>query len=141
MKIENGDEKYPEGHFVSIWIGAGIAIGAGIGVPFGIAIGNPAFLGIGLPIGLSIGVAIGSSIEARYKKEGKCLKQYYRYEERHRVVDGVKQKRCCRCKRWKAESEFYKSRSYKDGLQFWCKACANKATNESRKKRRTTVRK
>jgi hypothetical protein len=70
-----------------------------------------------------------------YKKEGKGLKQYYRYEERHRVVDGVKQKRCSRCKKWKAESDFYKSRSYKDGLQFLCKACSNKATNKARKKR------
>ena len=72
----------------------------------------------------------------RYKKEGEGLKQYYRYEERHRVIDGVKQKRCCRCKRWKAESDFYKSRLRKDGLQFWCKACANKATNKAHKKRR-----
>ncbi len=77
----------------------------------------------------------------RNKKEGKGLKTYYRYEECHRVVDGVKQRRCCRCKRWKAESEFYKSRSCKDGLQVRCKACSNKATNKSRKKRRTAVRK
>jgi len=71
----------------------------------------------------------------RYKKEGKGLKQYYRYEECHRVVDGVKQKRCRRCKRWKAESDFYKARSNKDGLAVWCKECANKATNKARKKR------
>ncbi len=76
----------------------------------------------------------------RYKKEGKGLKTYYRYEECHRVVDGVKQKRCRRCKSWKTESEFYKNRSCKDGLQFRCKACANKATNKSHKKRRTAVR-
>jgi len=76
----------------------------------------------------------------RYKKEGKGLKTYYRYEECHRVVDGVKQKRCRRCKRWKTESEFYKNRSCKDGLQFRCKACANKATNKAHKKRRTAVR-
>ncbi len=69
--MENDREQYPEGHFVNIWIGVGIALGAGMGVPFGIAIGNPAFIGIGLPIGLSIGVAIGSSIEAQYRKEGK----------------------------------------------------------------------
>ena len=79
-------------------------------------------------------------IRERYKKEGKGLKTYYRYEECHRVVDGVKQKRCRRCKSWKTESEFYKSRSYKDGLQFRCKACANKATNKSHKKRRKAVR-
>jgi hypothetical protein len=76
----------------------------------------------------------------RCKKEGRGLKTYYRYEECHRVVDGVKQKRCRRCKSWKTESEFYKNRSYKDGLQVPCKACSDKATNKSRKKRRTAVR-
>ncbi len=71
----------------------------------------------------------------RYKEEGKGLKTYYRYEECHRVVDGVKQKRCRRCKRWKAESDFYKLRSNKEGLSFWCKECANKAASKARKKR------
>ncbi len=74
-------------------------------------------------------------IRERYKKEGKGLKTYYRYEECHRVVDGVKQKRCRRCKSWKTESDFYKRRSNKDGLAVWCKECANKATNKARKKR------
>ena len=76
----------------------------------------------------------------RYKKDGKGLKQYYRYEERHRVVDEVKQKRCSRCKRWKAESDFYKKHQHKDGLAMWCKECLDKATNKSRKNRRTAVR-
>ncbi len=70
----------------------------------------------------------------RYKKERVGMKQYYRYEERHRVVDAVKQKQCCRCKRWKAESEFYKRKARKDGLQYCCKVCANKATNKAHKK-------
>ncbi len=75
-----------------------------------------------------------------YKKEGKGLKKYYRYEERHRVVDGVKQKRCSKCKRWKAESDFYKAHINKDGLAVWCKECSDKATNKAHKKRRLTVR-
>ncbi len=74
-----------------------------------------------------------------HKKEGKGLKTYYRYEECHQVVDGVKQKRCSRCKRWKAESGFYKRRSNKDGLAVWCKECSDKATNKARKKRRTAI--
>ena len=61
----------------------------------------------------------------RYRKKGKDLKTYRRYEEFHRVVDGAKQKRCWKCKRWKAESEFYKDRSRKDGLQFMCKTCSD----------------
>jgi hypothetical protein len=75
-----------------------------------------------------------------YKKDGKGLKQYLIYEERHRVVDGVKQKRCSMCKKWKAESEFYKKRRHKDGLATCCKECSNKATNKAHKKRRLAVR-
>jgi hypothetical protein len=78
---------------------------------------------------------VRARMRERYKKEGKGLKQYYRYEECHRVFDGVEQKRCRRCKRWKAESSFYKAHINKDGLAVWCKECANKATNKARKKR------
>ncbi len=78
-------------------------------------------------------------IREGYKKEGKGLKTYYRHEESHRVVDGVKQKRCRRCKRWKAESDFYKRRSNNDGLSPWCKKCSDKATNKCHR-RRTAVR-
>ncbi len=76
----------------------------------------------------------------RYRKDGKTVKRYYTYEEVHRVVDGVKEKRCRRCQKWKAESDFYKRRWHKDGLAVWCKECANKATDKARKKRRTAIR-
>ena len=62
-------------------------------------------------------------------------RKYFTYEQSHRVVDGVKQKRCCGCTTWKAESEFYKKRKNKDGLAGWCKKCADKATNKCRKRR------
>jgi len=82
---------------------------------------------------------VRADMRERYKKERKGLKTYYRYEECHRVVDGVKQKRCRRCKSWKSESDFYKAHINKDGLAVWCKVCANKATNKSRKKRRKDI--
>ena len=69
------------------------------------------------------------------KRDGRPLKKYYSYEQRHRVVDGVKEKRCRRCKKWKAESEFYRKRKHKDGLAVWCKKCADKAIYKSRKQR------
>ncbi len=76
-----------------------------------------------------------------YAKERKDLeKKYHIYEECHRVVGGIKQKLCCRCKRWKSESDFSKCRLHKDGLQYRCKACANKATNKAHKNRRRAVR-
>ena len=71
----------------------------------------------------------------QYRKIRGSVKKYLRYEERHQVIDGVKQKRCSKCKKWKAESDFYKTRQHKDGLAVSCKECANKATNKARKKR------
>jgi predicted nucleic acid-binding Zn ribbon protein len=67
---QNG-KKYPEGHFIGMWIGIGIAIFSGIGIPLSIATDNPGLIAIGPAIGVSIGVAIGSSIETKNKKEGK----------------------------------------------------------------------
>ena len=63
------------------------------------------------------------------------LKKYLIYEDRHRVIDNVKQKKCSKCKKWNAESDFYKRHSYKDGLALWCKECSNKATNKAHKQR------
>ncbi len=75
-----------------------------------------------------------------YKKNRKAVKKCLRYEERHRIVNRVKQKRCSRCKKWKTEREFYKNRARKDGLQFLCKKCSKKAYKNSYKKRRKAVR-
>ena len=72
----------------------------------------------------------------QYRKDGKSVKKYYRYKENHRVVGGVKQKRCYRCRRWKPENLYYKRLRSKDGLYVWCKECANKATNNCRRQRR-----
>jgi protein-arginine kinase activator protein McsA len=71
----------------------------------------------------------------RYEQKTGSVKIYNNYKELHRFAGEVKQKRCGRCKKWKAESDFYKRRRNKDGLAVWCKGCANKATNSARKKR------
>ena len=70
-----------------------------------------------------------------YLENSKTLKRYLRYEERHRIIDGVKEKRCNGCKKWMDESGFYKACSHKDGLSERCKECANKATDKAHKKR------
>ena len=75
-----------------------------------------------------------------YRRDGKPVKRHYTYEETHRAVGGVKEKRCRRCKKWKAESDFYKDLRYKDGLVGMCKKCADRATKESHRKRRLAVR-
>jgi vacuolar-type H+-ATPase subunit I/STV1 len=58
------------------------------------------------------------------------------YEQRHRVVDGVKQKRCRKCKKWKDESEFHKNSSSRDGLAGSCKTCKTNSTREYRRRRK-----
>jgi len=69
--MQENNKKYPEGHFVGMWMGIGTAIFSGLGIPLSIATGNTGLIGIGPAVGVSFGLAIGSSIEAKYKKEGK----------------------------------------------------------------------
>ncbi|MDD4898811.1 MAG: hypothetical protein PHY70_05475, partial [Methanocellales archaeon] len=66
MEEKEKNKTYPEGHFVGMWMGIGIAIFSGFGIPLSIATGNPGFMGIGPAIGVAFGLAIGSSIEAKY---------------------------------------------------------------------------
>jgi hypothetical protein len=63
------------------------------------------------------------------------LKKRLRYEERHRVVNGAKEKLCSKCGKWRSESQFNKNRSSKDGLIGWCRKCLSTV----RKKRRLAV--
>jgi len=58
----------------------------------------------------------------------------HRYEDEHRVVDDVKQKICRKCGQWKAETEFHKNASRKDGLARWCKVCKTNAARKSRER-------
>ena len=60
-----------------------------------------------------------------------------KYEDLHRVVDGVKQKLCRKCNEWKPESEFHKNASSKDGLAGSCKTCKAEAAKEYRRRRKT----
>jgi len=60
------------------------------------------------------------------------LKKRLGYDERHRVVNGVREKSCSKCGKWRDESQFCKNRSSKDGLLGWCRECLSAA----RKKRR-----
>jgi len=68
--MEDKKKQYPEGHFVGMWIGIGMAMFSGFGVAIGVALENMAFMGIGPAIGVAFGAGIGASIEAQKKKEG-----------------------------------------------------------------------
>ncbi|MHC4158329.1 MAG: hypothetical protein ACYSSO_04535 [Planctomycetota bacterium] len=62
-----------------------------------------------------------------YGKPGQPVKRRYKYEQTHRKVGRVKQKRCRKCMKWRPESEYYKHRHNKDGLDAWCKKCVSKS--------------
>jgi hypothetical protein len=74
--------------------------------------------------------AADKAVERKPARRGKS------YEDFHRVVDGVKQKLCRKCKEWKAEDEFHKRSSSKDGLARYCKTCKTNAAREYRKRRK-----
>jgi len=67
-------------------------------------------------------------------------KRYYKCEETHHTVNGVRLKRCTKCKRWKEESEFSKDRARKDGLKIYCKSCNNAYALKLRRKSKKAVR-
>ena len=69
--MEQNDKKYPEGHFVGMWMGIGIAIVSGFGVPLSIVTKNYGLIGIGPAIGVAFGLSIGQAIENKYKREKK----------------------------------------------------------------------
>ncbi len=68
--MDDNQKKFPEGHFVGMWIGIGMAIFSGIGVPISIALDNSGLIGIGPAIGIAFGAGIGASIEAKKREEG-----------------------------------------------------------------------
>ena len=69
--------------------------------------------------------------------EEKSTEKENKYENTHRIVDGVKQKLCRKCREWKPETEFHKNASCKDGLAVSCKTCKAEAAREYRKRRKT----
>ena len=83
--MEENNNKYPEGHFVWMWMGIGIAIFSGIGIPLSIVSENLGFIGIGPAIGVAIGLSVGSAIEARYQKEGKIRPLSEKEKKRQKI--------------------------------------------------------
>jgi len=76
----------------------------------------------------------------RKNRKGKKARVYLRFEDRHRVIRGFKEKLCSHCKKWKYYSSFYKSRQSKDGLSLWCKECGSKRYERIREAGRRNLR-
>jgi hypothetical protein len=89
--MDNTEKKYPEGHFLGMWMGIGIAIFSGFGIPLSIATENPGFIGMGPAIGVAFGLAIGQSIENKYKLEGKIrpLTESEMKRKKYAVLTGI----------------------------------------------------
>ncbi len=73
--------------------------------------------------------------EVAQLRKGDRKMRAHRHEHGHRVVDDMRQKLCRKCGQWKAETEFHKNASRKDGLARWCKACRANAARKSRERR------
>ena len=84
--MEPKDKKYPEGHFLGLWMALGIAIFSGLGIPLSIATDNYAFIGMGPAIGIAIGLAIGQAIENKYKREGRIVPRSEEENKRRKVA-------------------------------------------------------
>lgn len=69
----------------------------------------------------------------RYERNRKGERRLRPYEDRHRIVDGVREKLCTKCRKWKKESEYYTDRARKDGLTGLCQKCSDAATAKSRR--------
>lgn len=89
--MEENNKKYPEGHFVGMWMTIGVGILSGLGIPLSIVTGNSGFIGVGPALGVALGLAIGSSIEAKHKKEGKIrpLTEQERKRKKIAIIAGL----------------------------------------------------
>ena len=89
--MDDTDKKYPEGHFIGMWMGIFIAIFSGLGIPLSIVTENPGFIGIGPALGVSVGLVIGQSIENKYKHEGRIrpLTETEQKRKKNAVTAGI----------------------------------------------------
>ena len=78
--------------------------------------------------------------QKRRRKNKKAVREYLKFEDRHRVIRGFKEKLCSHCKQWKYYSSFYKNSQSKDGLSLWCKECESKRTEHKRNSDRKYLR-
>ena len=89
--MKQNDTKYPEGHFVGMWMGICIAIFSGSGITLSIALKIPGLIGIGPAVGAAFGLALGQSIESKCKREGKIrpLTEDERRKRKRIVIAGI----------------------------------------------------
>ena len=89
--MQKNDKTYPEGHFIGLWMGIGVAFFTVIGLPLSIIFEMSGLIGIGTAIGVAIGLSIGSAIEAKYKEEGRIrsLTDEEKRKRQYAVLAGI----------------------------------------------------
>jgi hypothetical protein len=85
-EYDNTKKTYPEGHFIGMWIGLGIAIFTAIWIPMVIALDKIALIGVGPGIGVALGLAIGAGAEKKAKKEGRMRPRENKDNQRSNIV-------------------------------------------------------
>jgi len=70
METEKND-RYPEGHFLNLWMAIGMVLFSGLGIPLSVVTKNYGLIGIGPAIGVAFGLSVGQAVENRYKKENR----------------------------------------------------------------------
>ncbi|MFC2090688.1 hypothetical protein ACFLT1_07895 [Bacteroidota bacterium] len=84
-KSDNPAKLYPKGHFVSLWMGLGMAFFTVIGITISFLTENFSLMGIGLGAGVGVGLAVGQGVENKYEKEGK-IRPLNEAEQRNRRI-------------------------------------------------------
>lgn len=84
-------KKYPEGHFLGLWMGIGIAIFSVFGISISIATNNFGFIGVGPALGVAFGLSIGQLVENRYKQKGiiKPLNELEQKRKKNAIIAGI----------------------------------------------------
>jgi len=90
-KPDDQNKKFPEGHFIGMWMGIGVAIFAGLGVPLSRITGHPGLFGIGPALGVVFGLAIGKIVEDKKRQAGliRPLNAMEKKRRKHIIMAGT----------------------------------------------------
>lgn len=66
----NEEKKYPDGHFKSRWMLAGIVIFSAIGIPLRFILDIPMLMGAGPLVGAIFGMLVGEKVETKHREAG-----------------------------------------------------------------------
>lgn len=89
--MDNDDKKYPEGHYIGLWMGISMAIFTALGVAISAVVQNFAFIGIGPALGVGVGLPIGQMVENRHREQGhiRPLNEREKQSRKNLLIGGI----------------------------------------------------